>query len=57
MVNKLDEYDTNKLKAARKLIYDVYGHSWPPNTPLTKKLETVLKKLDNIMENEREEQI
>lgn len=52
MANKLDLYDTNKLKEARKLIIEVYEYSFCPHTPLTKKLDTILKKLDNIIENE-----
>lgn len=52
MTNKLDLYDTNKLKEARKLINEVYEYNWLPSTPLTKKLNTVLKKLDGIIENE-----
>ena len=52
MANKLDLYDTNKLKQARKLINEVYEYNWFPSTPLTKKLDTILKKLDSVIENE-----
>lgn len=52
MANKLDLYDTNKLKEARKLINQVHEYNWFPSTPLTKKLETIIKKLDNVIENE-----
>lgn len=52
MANKLDLYDTNKLKQARKLINEVYEYNWFPSTPLTQKLDTILRKLDNVIENE-----
>ena len=52
MANKLDLYDTNKLKEARKLINEVHEYNWFPSTPLTKKLDTILKKLDSVIENE-----
>lgn len=55
MVNKLDEYDTNKLKDARKLIYQVYEYNWFPSSSLTKKLDTILRKLDNVIENEQKD--
>ena len=55
MANKLDLYDTNKLKEARKLISQVHEYNWFPSTRLTKKLETILKKLDNVIENEMDE--
>lgn len=55
MANKLDLYDTNKLKQARKLINEVYEYNWFPSTPLTKKLDTILRKLDSVIENEMDE--
>lgn len=54
MANKLDRYDTNKLKEARELINQVYGYNFKPSDSLSKKLETILKKIDNIIENDRE---
>lgn len=55
MANKLGLYDANKLIEARKLINQVYEYSYFPSTPLTKKLETIIHKLDHILENEVEE--
>ena len=50
MTNKLDLYDTNRLKDAIEIIKKVYEYNWFPSTPLTKKLGTVLSKLDKILE-------
>lgn len=55
MVNKLDKYDTDKLKEARKLIYQVYEYNFKPSDSLSKKLKTILKKVDNIIENDGED--
>ena len=55
MANKLDKYDTDKLKEARKLIYKVYEYNFKPSDSLSKKLETILKKIDNIIENDGED--
>lgn len=55
MKNKLDTYDTNKLNKARELILQVYEYNYMPSTPLTKKLDTVIRKLENIIENEQKE--
>lgn len=55
MKNKLDAYDTNKLDKAKELILQVYEYNYMPSTPLTKKLDTILNKLDNIIEKEQRE--
>jgi hypothetical protein len=55
MTNKLDLYDTNRLKEAIKIINKVYEYNYFPSTPLTKKLWTILGKLDKIIENYGEE--
>lgn len=55
MANKLDLYDTNKLKEARKLINEVYEYNWCPSTPLTTKLDTIIRKLDSVIEKEMDE--
>ena len=55
MANKLDKYDTDKLKEARILIYKVYEYNFTSRSePLGKKLETILKKMDNIIANDGE---
>ena len=51
---KLDLYDTNKLAEARELIYQVYEYNYNPSSPLTKKLNTILDKLDKIIESKKE---
>lgn len=51
MANELDLYDTDKLREARKLVYQVYEYNFKSrNDPLSKKLETILKKLDNLID-------
>ena len=57
MANALDRYDTDKLKEARKLVYQVYEYNFKPSDPLSKKLETILKKMDNIIDNSEEDLI
>lgn len=51
---KLDSYDVNKLAEARKLIYQVYEYNYNPSSSLTKKLDTILNKLDKLIVNEKE---
>lgn len=53
MENKLDEYDINKLKEAKKLILEVYEYNYMPSTSLTRRLDTVLRKLDSIINSEQ----
>jgi hypothetical protein len=55
MKNKLDLYDTNRLKDAREIIQMVYEYNWFPSTSLTKKLDTILSKLNKILEDYGEE--
>ena len=51
MENKLDNYDTIKLKDARNIIMYVYNYNFKSRKdPLSAKLETVLKKIDHILE-------
>ena len=51
MQNSLDNYDTIKLNKARELIYEVYEYKFKSRKdPLSAKLETVLKKIDQILE-------
>ena len=49
--NKLDNYDTVRLNEARNIIMDVYNYNFKSRKdPLSAKLETVLKKIDHILE-------
>lgn len=51
MANKLDGYDTNKMKEVRKTINQVYEYNYKSKTdPLSKKLLILLKKIDKIIE-------
>ena len=49
--NKLDNYDTNRLKAIRSTINGIYEYNFKSRKdPLSAKLETLLKKIDHILE-------
>ena len=57
MQNKLDNYDTIKLDKARTIIGEVYDYNFKSRTdPLSAKLETVLKKIDQILEEYGEQE-
>ena len=55
MNNKLDLYDTNRLKEAIKIIEKVYEYNYMPSSSLTKKIITILGKLNNIIKDYGEE--
>lgn len=55
MNNKLDLYDTNRIKEAIKIIEKVYEYNYMPSSSLTKKLITILGKLNHIMKDYGEE--
>ena len=48
-MNTLDEHDANKLKEAKRLVREVYEYNYKPSDPLSNKLNTVLKKLDILI--------
>ena len=55
--NKLDKYDTIKLTKARKIIEVVYEYNFKSRKdPLSAKLETVLTKIDHILEEYGEQE-
>lgn len=57
MRNKLDNYDTIKLTKARNIIDEVYDYNFKSRKDsLSAKLETVLKKIDHILEEYGEEE-
>ena len=57
MQNRLDNYDTIKLNEARNLISRVYDYNFKSRKdPLSAKLETVLKKIDHILEEYGEQE-
>ena len=47
-----DEYDRNKLERAKKLITEVYEFNYgaPRSSKETKKLETIIRKIDSILQ-------
>ena len=50
-MNKLDNYDTIKVNKARDIVYEVYEYNFKSRKdPLSSKLETLLKKIDHIIE-------
>ena len=51
MQNKLDKFDAIKLEEARNVIAEVYDYHFKSRKdPLSRKLETLLKKIDHILE-------
>ena len=51
MQNRLDTYDTKLLKDVRSTIKGMYEYNFKSRKdPLSAKLETVLKKIDHILE-------
>lgn len=50
--NVFDEYDRNKLERAKKLITEVYESNYgsPRSSKETKKLETIIQKIDSILQ-------
>ena len=56
MANTLDLYDINKLREARKIVYQVYEYNFKSRyDSLSQKLETILKKIDNLIEDNDKE--
>ena len=57
MQNCLDNYDTIKLTKARNIIEEVYEYNFKSRKdPLSAKLETLLKKIDHILEEYGEQE-
>lgn len=52
MTEPFGEYDRNKLKKARQLVYEVYGYNFgaPYMGKYTQRLKTVMKKLDELIQ-------
>ena len=53
MIDKLEEYDINKLKKARKSVVEVYEYNYTPSSSIAKKLETIIRKLDKLIGEEK----
>lgn len=57
MLNKLDNYDTLKLEDARDTINRIYEYNFKSRKDcLSAKLETVLKKINHILEEYGEQE-
>lgn len=57
-MNKIDRYDAKKLLEAKKLIKEVAEYNYTSDSnPLCRKLNTVISKLDNILNNELEPEL
>ena len=46
---KLDEYDRRELIKAEEIIVKIYNYNYVPSSPLTKKLDTILNKIQNLL--------
>ena len=56
-MNKLDNFDTVKMQAVRGLVDSVYEYNFKSRKdPLSAELETVLKKIDHILEEYGEQE-
>ena len=56
MANKLDRYDTSNLTTARNIIEQIYNYNYKSRSDLlSQKLETILKKIDKVIETYGEE--
>ena len=53
-MNKLDRYDTLKLIEAKKIIDGIREYNNIYSSPLYKKLDTVVRKIDSILDTELE---
>ena len=56
-MNKLDSYDANKIVQARKLIDEVRDYNNIQSSSLYRKLNTVIVKLDAILNTELEPEL
>lgn len=56
-MNKLDRYDTLKLIEAKKIIDGIRDYNNVVSSPLYKKLNTVIVKIDSILGTELEPEL
>ncbi len=57
-MNKLDRYDSEKLVKAKLLINEVYDYNYiSESDKLTRKLNTILDKIDKVLETETEQEV
>ena len=50
MKEMLDNYDLVKLHEAKRLVNEVYQYNFTPSSQIAKKLDTVIRKLSQIIE-------
>ena len=53
-MNKLDRYDANKIIEAKRILSGVHDYNYVPSSSLSKKLNTILDKLEKILNTELE---
>ncbi len=53
-MNKLDRYDALKVIEAKKILSGVHDYNYTESSSLSKKLNTVLNKLEKILDTELE---
>lgn len=51
-MNKLDRYDARRLQDALCVLQKVYDSNYVPYSPLTKKLGTICRKVEALLETE-----
>lgn len=47
----LDTYDCEKLQEARNIVYGIYEYNYSEWSPLSKRLETILNKIDYLIDS------
>ena len=52
MGNKLDRYDARRLMKALGILRELYNCNDVPSSPLTKKLGTICKKVESLLDTE-----
>ena len=55
MKNKLQKFDKERVETAYIILKDTYDYTYIPHTPLTRKLETILNKIEKLLQEESEE--
>lgn len=48
---KIGLYDCGKLQEAKKIICDIYEYYYDENSDVSRRLETILKKIDYLLDS------
>ena len=57
-MNKIDRYDAQKLIKAQKVISEVADYNYiSDSSPLCRKLNTIIRKIDRLLETELEPEL